>query len=214
MKLYNEGGLEAISQLGYAYLWHELGALNEQVGHPLEAANYPTVKDAQAVLASAFGYHRSHEAVGQLLHKLGFKHRKTGTFPGKIDDFDAWQVKQAACIQKLEGLIEQASNEQIDLLFGDAAHFVHGKFGSSMWSRQAKYQPSGHGRHRINVYGVYDVVTHHVGTMYNDDYINADFMIGYLGWLRAACYQDQMRPLHIVLDNARHGAATTSTAIM
>lgn len=204
VKLYNTGGLEAIRHLGYAYARHELHQVYGQVEEALEAANCPTVNDARALLASTFHYHRSQEAVRKLLHKLKFKYRKTGTFPGKIGDFDAWQAKQEAYIEKLEGLIQQAKDEQIDLVFGDGVHFVYGKFSRSSWSKEPVYQPSGHGRHRINVYGVYDIVTHEVCTMYNDCYINADFMVEYLEWLREECYQDRGRPLHFVLDNARY----------
>jgi len=204
VKLYNAGGLEAIRQTGYAYPRHELREVYEQVDEALEAAQCATISEAREVLGSTFGYHRSHEAVRKLLQKLKLKHRRTGTFPGKIDDFEAWQAKQESYIEKLEELIEQAEDEQLDLVFGDAAHFVYGKFSSFCWSKRPKYRPSGHGRHRINVYGVYDVVTNQVYTMYNDHYINADFMVEYLEWLREECYQDQSRPLHIVMDNARY----------
>jgi transposase len=204
VKCYNEGGLEAIRQTGYAYERHELRAMYDEVDKVLDEAECATVSEAREVLASNFDYHRSHEAVRKLLHKRKFKHRKTGTFPGKIDDFETWDAKQEAYIEKLEGLIEQAEDEQLDLVFGDAAHFVYGKFSSCCWSRQPKYRPSGHGRHRINVYGVYDVVTNQVYTMYNDHYIDAEFMVEYLEWLREECYPGQTRPLHIVLDNARY----------
>jgi transposase len=204
VKLYNEGGLEAIRHLSYSYPRHELREVYEQVDEVLEEANCSTVNDAREILASTFGYHRSHEAVRKLLHKRKFKHRKTGTFPGKIDNFEAWDAEQEACIKKLEGLIEQAEDEQLDLVFGDAAHFVYGKFSSSCWSKQPKYRPSGHGRHRINVYGAYDVATNQVYTMYNDHYIDAEFMVEYFEWLRDECYPDQNRPLHFVLDNARY----------
>jgi len=133
---------------------------------------------------------------------LGFKRRKTGTFPDKIDDFDGWQAKQEAFIEKLEELIEQADCEEFDLVFGDAAHFVYGKFSSFHWGKEPKYRPSGHGRYRINVYGVYNIATNQVFTMYNEGYVDADFMVEYPEWLRSECYTNKERPLHLVLDNA------------
>lgn len=204
VKKYNKGGMEAIKQLGYSYPRHELRDVYEQVEEALDQANCSTLSDVSEILGSTFGYLRSKESVRQLLHKLKYKHRKTGTFPGKIDDFDAWQARQDVYIEKLNLLIEQADNQQIDLVFGDAAHFVYGKFSSFCWSKQPRYQPSGHGRHRINVYGVYNVVTNQVFTMYNEGYIDADFMVEYLEWLRDECYPNKERPLHLVLDNARY----------
>jgi len=204
VKLYNSGGLDAVRQLGYNYGRHELSAVYEQVDEILAQAECTTVDDARETLRTKFGYHRSKEAVRLLLHRLGFKRRKTGTFPGKIDDFEAWQAKQEAFIEKLEELIDQADCEELDLVFGDAAHFVYGKFSSFHWGKGPKYRPSGHGRYRINVYGVYDVVTNQVCTMYNEGYVDADFMVEYLEWLRREHYTDIERPLHLVLDNARY----------
>ncbi len=204
VKLYNRGGLDAVRPLGYNYSHHELSPVYEQVGEALAQAECTTVDEARQTLRSKFGYHRSKEAVRRLLHHLGFKRRKTGTFPGKIDDFAAWQAKQQAFIGTLGRLIDQANGEELDLVFGDAAHFVYGKFSSFHWGKEPKYKPSGHGRYRINVYGVYDIMTNQVYTMYNEGYVNADFMIEYLGWLRSECYTDQERPLHLILDNARY----------
>jgi len=204
LSIANSGGLDAVRQLSYNYGRHELSTVYGQVDEALTQAECTTVDDAREVLRSKFGYRRNKEAVRRLLHRLGFKRRKTDTFPGKIDDFDAWQAKQEAFIDKLEGLIDQTDCEELDLVFGDAAHFVYGKFSSFHWGKQPKYRPSGHGRYRINVYGVYDIVTNQVCTMYNEGYIDADFMVEYLEWLRSECYTDKDRPLHLVLDNARY----------
>lgn len=204
VKMYNEGGLEAIRRVRYGREQHELREVYDQVDTALESANCSTLKEAGAILASKFGYCRSRESVRRLLHRLGYKRRKTGIFPGKIDDFEAWQAKQEAFIEKLEVLIKQSDDQAIDLVFGDAAHFVYGKFSRFCWSKQPKYRPSGHGRHRINVYGAYDPRSNQVHTMHNQGYINAEFMVEYLHWLRKEPYPNLQRPLHIVLDNARY----------
>ena len=90
------------------------------------------------------------------------------------------------------------------MVFSDAAHFVYGKFSNYSWGRRVSYSPSGHGRYRINVYGAYDIVTNQVSSMYNEGYIDAEFMVEYLNWLRREVYQNQKRPLYILLDNARY----------
>jgi len=204
LKMYLEGGLERVRQLNFSFPRHELETVFDQVEQVLEQSDCSTVNDAREILKTCFAYNRSNEAVRQLLHQLGFKRRKTGTFPGKIDNFEQWQAKQDNFIEKLCDLMQKAENEELDLVFGDAAHFVYGKFSNYAWGKTVRYAPSGHGRYRINVYGVYDVVTNQVYSMYNEGYIDAEFMVEYLEWIRQNIYQNQDRPLHIVLDNARY----------
>lgn len=204
IKCYVKGGLTALYQLNYSKARHQLHTIYDQVSEELNEANCCTTAEASALLQSKFDYNRSNEAVRQLLHRLGFRHRKSGTFPGKIDDFEQWQAKQEAFIKKLEDLMQLAGKEELDLVFADAAHFVYGKFSHYCWSKNPTYTPSGHGRYRINVYGIYDVITNQVYAMYNKGSVDADFMMEYLHWLREECYTDQQRPLHVVLDNARY----------
>jgi len=166
IKMYSSGGLAAIRQLDYVSERHELKEVYDQVEQLIEQSDCSTVDDVKELLKEHFGYDRSKEAVRQLLHQLGFKRRKTGTFPGKIDKFEEWQDKQDAFIEKFYQLAKRAGNEEIDLVFGDAAHFVYGKFSSYSWGKTVRYSPSGHGRYRINVYGVYDVISNQIFSMY------------------------------------------------
>jgi len=204
IKMYREGGLDLVRQLNYTKVKHELQNDFEKVEEIISEANCSTIGDAQALLSKNFDYKRSKESVRRLLHRLGFKRRKVGTFPGKIKDVDKWQKEQEVFIEKIYNLIEQAENQDIDLVFSDAAHFVYGKFSSYCWGKTPQYAPSGHGRYRVNVYGAYDVVSNQVYSMYNEGYINAEFMVEYLNWLRTEIYKDLNRPLHFILDNARY----------
>jgi hypothetical protein len=202
--MYMDGGLDAIRQFQYNYERHELSPVYEQVENALDDAQCNTVDDARELLKEEFDYDRSKEAVRQLLHRLGLRRRKTGTFPGKVADFEKWQTQQTAYIDKLYKLMQQAENDNIDLVFGDAVHFVYGKFSNYTWGKNVRYAPSGHGRYRVNVYGTYDVVTNQVYSMYNEGYIDADFIVEYFNWLRENIYLNHDRPLHIVMDNARY----------
>lgn len=204
VKMYNAGGLAQIRKLNYSKDKHQLRAQYKEVEQSIEKGHCHTVADAAEVLRKEFNYKSSLEAVRQLLHRLGFKRRKRGTFPGKIDDFDKWNAKQEVFVKKLYKLLKKAKKGVIDLVFSDAAHFVYGKFNNFSWSKKAQYAPSGHGRFRINVYGAYNPVCNGVYSMYNEGYINADLIVEYLNWLREEVYQDKTRSLHIVLDNARY----------
>ena len=81
---------------------------------------------------------------------------------------------------------------------------MYGKFAAYEWNDQVRFAPSGHGRYRINVYGTYNPVTRAIHTMYNEGYVDAEFMYEYLVWLRKQCYTNQDRALHLVMDDARY----------
>lgn len=204
IKMYNAGGLELVRLTNYHYERHELKDQFVEVGSALEENPCFSLKQARQLLKDKFGYQRSGEAVRSLLLRLGFRRLKLGTFPGKIKDFDTWVEKQQRFIERLKSLYAQACAGEIDLCFSDAAHFVYGKFAAYGWLRDLSFQPSGHGRHRLNFYGSYDPITNQVFSMYNEGYIDAEFIVEYCNWLRDEFFTDQKIPLHLVLDNARY----------
>ena len=204
VKLYHRGGLEEVMRLNYQRIRHVLADKFDSVATTIEQAHCSTIKQVSGVLKKRFNYSAHREAVRNLLHRLGFRRRKLGTYPGKGKDRKAWLEKQAAFIIKLNDLLDRAQQGHIDLGFTDAAHFVFGKFDAYTWQQQLHYRPSGHGRHRLNVYASYDAVGHHIFSMYGEGYVNAEFVVEYMEWLREKCYPDKRRPLHLVLDNARY----------
>ena len=135
IRTYTEEGLEGIRKTNYLRIRHERSSVYEKVDEELESANCSTVAHASELLRKKFNYTRSIEAVRRLLHHLGYRRRKTGTFPGKIGDFDKWQAKQDVFEEKLHVLIQKSENEEIDMVFGDAAHFVYGKFSNFSWGK-------------------------------------------------------------------------------
>ena len=83
----------------------------------------------------------------------------------------------------------------------DAAHFVHGSFLSSLWSKARLYVPSSPGRKRYNVLGALNAITKDVLTVENEDYINAESV----GELLLKIHQHRnCDKVTIVLDNARY----------
>ena len=50
--------------------------------------------------------------------------------------------------------------------------------------------------------------------MYNQGYVDAEFITQYLEWLRKSIYNDHQKPLHFILDNARHGMHDINTVTM
>lgn len=204
IKRFNQGGLEAIRHWGYKFERHELRHKFDRVRKYLTEKQVRHVRHAAHLLKKKFAYQRGKEAVRQLLHRLGFRRLKVGVFPGKPKELQVWLAAQKQFRKHLKKLRKRAKKGEIDLGFSDAAHFVYGKFDAYVWTRQACYAPSGHGRYRINVYSTYDAVTRTISSMYNEGYVDADFMFDYLSWLRQTRYPDEQRALHLVMDNARY----------
>ncbi len=204
VRMYQDGGLEAVMTTAYQRNDHPLADRFDEVRQGLVDACIHTLDQARTWLAERFDYLVSRESVRKLLHRLGLKRRKVNPFPGKPQDIDAWMEAQRCWIDHLHDLHHRAATEELDLLFCDAAHFVYGKFDNYLWSDGPRFQPSGHGRHRLNVYGAYDVVRGQVLTMYDEDNVDAEYIVGYLDWLRQKHYPDRERPLHLVMDNARY----------
>lgn len=204
IKMYNEYGLDGVMSTSYRGPQHPLAAHFEQLRKDLIDACIHTVSEARSWLAQNYNYRASNESVRKLLHRLSLKRRKVNPFPGNPNKIDEWLGQQQNWILHLEDLRQRADNQELDMLFCDAAHFVYGKFDNYLWSDGPRYQPTGHGRHRLNVYGAFDPVTNGVITMYGQDNIDADYVTEYLEWLRDDHYCDRSRPLHVVMDNARY----------
>ena len=115
VKLFNTGGLAAIRQLNYNFEPHELCGQFEEVKRELTKQGVRSVAHAGEVLKHKFAYQRSSEAVRQLLHRLGLRRRKLGTFPGKPRDLDLWLKAQKQFKKKLRQLRKQARKGEIDL---------------------------------------------------------------------------------------------------
>ncbi|MBC6994904.1 IS630 family transposase [Neolewinella lacunae] len=208
VKTYNEGGIDAIltplvTETAVVDR-HFLGKDFDKVREGLIEECIHTVRHAQSFLEKKFGYQASWESTRRLLHRLGLRFRKVNPFPGNVKKFDEWVLKQKEWIEHLHGLHKQALNSKIDLVFCDSVHFVYGQFSSYLWSDSAKYKSTGSGRYRFNVYGAYDPVSNSLVSHYGEESVDADFVTGFMTWLRKEHYPDQSRPLHFILDNARY----------
>ena len=130
--------------------------------------------------------------------------RKINPFPGNPRRFKQRHKAQKKWIKHLKSLHRKARKGKIDFVFADAAHFVHGKCGAYPWSDGPRYKATGSVRYRLNVYGVYDPISNRLLSQYSEDNVNAEYVMGFLRWLRAEHYPEQNRVLRFVFDNARY----------
>ena len=205
LRTFNLGGLQAImAPMQTKKGRHSLHKKFKKVRRSLIKAGIHTIKQAQAHLDEKFGYKANWESVRELLHRLGLSRRKINPFPGNPKKFKEWRKAQKKWIKHLQTLHKQALAKDIDFVFADAAHFVHGKFGAYLWSDGPRYKSTGSGRYRLNVYGAYDPISNQLLSQYGEGTVDAEYVVDFLKWLRENHYPDLNRPLHFVLDNARY----------
>ncbi len=183
---------------------HTLTDQLDEVRQRLKVSSIHTLKEGRQWLEDHFGYEASTESVRKLFHRLGFRCIKVNPFPGNPKKLEEWLAKQKDWIEHLEKLRKKAQADKIDMAFCDAAHFVHGKFCSFMWTDEPKFKSTGSGRQRLNVYGAYDPISGQVLTNYGEGNIDAEYIVNYLNWLRRNHYLDRTRKLHLMMDNARY----------
>lgn len=202
---YNDGGLEVVGgSIKTNKKRHQLRKVFNKVRRSLLKASIHTVRQAQAHLADKFNYDVSWESARRLLHRLGLTRRKINPFPGNPAKYKSWRKAQKKWVKHLHRLHKQAVSKDIDFVFADAAHFVHGKCGAYLWSDGPRYKSTGSGRYRLNVYGVYDPMANRLLSHHRQGSVNADYVVDFLKWLRKEHYIDQSRPLRFVLDNAHY----------
>jgi transposase len=195
---YNEFGLDALYRVGYGTNRSELDKYEESLIEYFEKNPPISSMEARKEIKRLTGLERSPSQIRCWLHKHGFEFRKTGQIPSK-----AKPEKQDEFIeQTLNPLIERAKEEEIHLLFMDAAHFVMGVFLTVLWSIKRRFVKSSSGRKRYNVLGAVDAISKKVHTYTNEGYINAQCVIDFLEQIRA--YYNDRKPIYIVLDNARY----------
>jgi len=204
VKMYNAQGLEGVMRPRMGVVQHALSEKFDELTEQLKDAAIHTLEQGQEWLAEHFDYKVSHESVRKLFRRLGIRRRKVNPFPGNAKKLDDWLASQDEWIEHLERLHDRAKNEEIDMAFCDAAHFVYGKFCSYLWSSEPVYKATGSGRHRLNVYGAYDPVSGRVLTNYGEGQINAEYIVNFMSWLRQEHYTDCKRALHLMMDNARY----------
>jgi hypothetical protein len=96
------------------------------------------------------------------------------------------------------------------VFFVDAAHFILGAYLGFLWCFERLFIKSGSGRHRFNVLGALNAVTHELITVTNETYINAQSVCELLRKLAALGLSV---PIPLVLDNARYQKCAVVTEL-
>ena len=100
-------------------------------------------------------------------------------------------------------LMKKATDGKAQLLFMDAAHFVHGLgFLGHVYSKTRRLTKTFSGRKRHNILAALDYVTKQMFTVMNDEYIKAESVCELFHIIAAQAKPGV--PVYVILDNARY----------
>jgi transposase len=201
---YAEGGLERVRQVPVK---QPHGALAEHRAslEGIFTKNPPrSVKQARHVIELHTGVRRGLTQVRHFLHRLGLAPRKVAAIPIPPKSTLPEHVKEQAEFRenKLEPRLEEARQGLRQVLFVDAAHFVHSPFLGVLWCLARLCVRAASGRKRYNVLAALDAVSHRLIQVSNHSYINAQSVCQLLRAVAAAATPGV--PITLVLDNARY----------
>jgi transposase len=199
-----EGGLEQIRQVGVKEGHSELDDHRDSLEELLKKTPPRSVKHAQHLIEEHTGIRRGETQVRLFLHRCGLAPRKVAAIPIPPNSTLDQHAKEQAKFRetKLEPRLEEARQGLRQVLFVDAAHFVHAPFLGILWCLARMFIRAASGRKRFNVLAALDAVSHKLITVTNHSYINAESVCLLLRAVAAAATPGI--PITLVLDNARY----------
>jgi transposase len=197
IKTYREKEVEGLYKTNY----HSKGSNMEEYKESIieDFKNNPVCSISQAIsrIRELTGIERKPTQVRAFMRRHGFKYRKLGSIPGKVNT----EKQQQFLEQELSPVIKKAKAGEIELLFCDAAHFTMSAFLCMVWSQARIFLRTSHGRNRINVLGAVNAVSKEVSTLINTTYITAETIMEFLILLKEKYSQ---KSICLVLDNAKY----------
>lgn len=157
-----------------------------------------SINEARERIKELTGIERSPSQVRAFLKRIGMKFIKTGQIPGKADP----EKQKKWLEEELNPILKKAEQDEVHVLFIDAAHFVLSPFLCCLWCFKRIFIKSPAGRQRVNVLGAINAMTQQIHFISNQSYVNATTIVDFLYQLRI--YYFDMKPIYIVLDNARY----------
>jgi transposase len=201
---YVEGGLERIRQVPVKESRSALDDHRVSLQEVFQTHPPRSVKHARHLIEQHTGIRRGLTQVRHFLHRLGLAPRKVAAIPIPPKSTLDEHVKTQAEFRetKLEPRLEEARQGLRQVLFVDAAHFVHASFLGILWCVARLCVRAASGRKRFNVLGALDAVSHKLIAVTNHSYINAESVCLLLRAVADAATPGL--PITLVLDNARY----------
>lgn len=198
IKRYMSEGIEGLKKVNYGTNKSRLVEHEQTLKEYFGKNPALSINEARDRIKELTGIERSPTQIRIFLQRIGLKRVKTGHIPAKADS-----EQQKGWLEKVYApALEEAQEGKAHLLFMDAAHFIFAPFLCFLWCFTRIFIKAPAGRKRINVLGAVDALTQRVHFMANQETINAETIVTFLHQLRI--YYFDMKPIYIVLDNARY----------
>lgn len=195
--IYKQNGFDDLCKISY----HRNQSLLEKESVSIKElfAKQPprSIDEARLKIKELTGIERSNTRIIAFMKRHQFRFLKTGHIPAKVNS----KAQKNWVNETLKPVIQAAHNEEVHLLFMDAAHFILQPFLCCLWCIKRVFIKASSGRNRINVLGAVNAITKEITTMTNTDYIDALTIVEFLKQLKQ---KYPGKPIAIVLDNARY----------
>ena len=195
-KMYIKDGIEGLAALHYHVPESAFEPYKEQILRDFQQTPSRRLNETIARLEVLTGISRKVRQVSNFMKKIGFKRIKTGHVPAKADPDQQNKFLEENLTPKLK----EAKEGKRAVLFLDSAHFVHAIFLGFLWVLTRVFIKSASGRSRFNVLGAIDAITHHLITVCNTSYVNAETVCEILRKIA----DHYTVPITVVLDNAKY----------
>jgi transposase len=199
-----EGGLQRLRQVVVKESHSELDDQRRCLEELFTQDPPRSVKEARQRIEEHTGIRRGLTQVRHFLRRMGLAPRKVAAIPIPPKSTLEEHVKTQAEFREnqLEPRLEQARQGLRQVLFVDAAHFVHAAFLGVLWCLARRFVRAASGRKRFNVLAALDCVSHKLIQVSNHSYINAESVCLLLRAVAEAATPGI--PITLVLDNARY----------
>jgi transposase len=197
IKMYREKGVEGLYKINYHSKGGNMEEYRESIIEDFRKNPVCSISQAIARIRELTGIERKPTQVRVFMLRHGFKYRKLGSIPGKVNREKQKQFLE----QELSPAIEKAKAGEMELLFCDAAHFTMSAFLCMVWSQTRIFLRTSQGRNRMNVLGAVNAVSKEVSTLINTTYITAETIMEFLILLKEKYSQ---KSICLVLDNAKY----------
>ena len=201
---YRHGGLDGLRQWGIRGPVSDLVAHTTAIREALTDRPVRTAAEAAERIEHLTGLKRQPTQIRKFLRtELGFRWRRTRVVPcpPRKDLPDHIREQKHFLETQLQPRLDEAIAGRRQVFFVDAAHFVFGTFLCCLWSLVRVFVKAASGRQRFNVLGAWNAVTQELLTITNTTVVNTETMCDLL---RAMAARGLVKPITLVLDNARY----------
>lgn len=169
----------------------------EQLCCELNFSIYLTTQSVIEYVEKTFGVRYSQSGMRDLLHRLGYEHKKPKIVPGNPDI----ELQETFVEMYEEFMLTKA--DDVEVLFADAVHPEHNAMAAYGWIKRGEKRTlkTNSGRQRLNLHGAINAETHQI-TLIESKTVNAESTIELLQAVEQA--YPLSSEIFIILDNARY----------